>query len=271
MSVCVAAICSSGDSEYRDRIVAICDRKVSGGSFSNEDAALKGQWFCSDWLALFAGNDISPCIPILNEVQSDLAGMEERTLKQVTKAFERRYQEHLSNVAASQVLGRWQLGMDKFLEHGRKKFGADVFDNLCAQIERVKLECRFLVCGFSGGEGHLFTVRNPGVIEVHDNPGYYAIGNGGLAAMSTLSFFTQSTITFLDRTLYNVLCAKFMAESASDVGEQSFVWLISPRKGPSGLNFDIYTEIRNAWEKEGKPKVPEGILDRITSLLASNK
>ena len=183
MSVCIAAI---SDRSGNARLVSIVDRKVSSGEFSNEDATIKSKWFHPNWYALFAGNDISPCIPISMAVGTEIAGRE-NTFELVRSTFEKCYQKYLSNLAASKCLGRWGLTMEKFLETGRKKFGPDTFDGLCHQIEQVKLQCRFLVCGFDGtGQPHLFTLQNPGYAEVKDTPGYWAIGNGDFAAMSML-------------------------------------------------------------------------------------
>jgi hypothetical protein len=265
MSVCIAAISSLSDDD-ECRIIAMADRKVSSVEFSNEDATIKGEKIGKHWLAMFAGADISPCMPICNAVEAAIKD-QPNTAAQMMKTFEGEYQKYLSNLAAAKVLGRWNLTMDKFVEGGRKHFGADNFDRLCAQIESIKLQCQFLVCGFDHqGNPHIFTVKNPGFAQDWDTPGYYAIGNGDFAALSTLGFFQQSIIKTVPETYYNVCAAKFMAEKASEVGEKDFTWEIGPR-GFEQVNWGIIPVVRKAWERDGgKPSTPDGIIERIASM-----
>ena len=190
MSVCIAAICGSNT-----RIIAACDTKASGEQSSNELAALKAIWVAERWLAMYAGGDISPYIPICRAVERKIKGIpsKELTVETMTRAFESSYQEYLSNLAAAKVLGRWKLTMEQFYATGLKKLGADVFDSYCNQIDQVRLQCQFLVCGFDGeSKPHLFSVRNPGIAENRDTPGYWAIGDGDFGAMSTWEFFIRA-------------------------------------------------------------------------------
>src|SRR5712671_574433 len=193
MSVCIAAVCKGKDFDDM-QILAICDRKASSVEFSNEDAVVKGHTLLDGkWLAMYAGNDVSPCEPIVDAIRKELVEDSECiTADRVKKAFEGQYQAYLSNLATAKVLGRWKLSMETFLETGRKRFGADVFDSLVAHIERIGLQFQFLVAGFDWvGNPHIFTVKNPGYEEDRSTPGYWAIGSGDFAAMSTLGFFQQ--------------------------------------------------------------------------------
>jgi len=274
MSVCIAAICWGAEKKLNDdRIVVVTDRKMSGIEFSNEDASVKNMWLSSQWGVVFAGADISPCVPIIDAVRKEINRPEkENKLEVVSAAFESAYQEHLSKLAAAKCLGRWRLSMKDFLETGRKKFGADVFDSLCHQIEQVKLQCKFLVYGFDESlEPHIFTVANPGYAEVRDTPGYFAIGNGDFAAMSILGFFRQNIVNDIYRTCYNVAAAKFMAERASDVGKESFGFILPPEGGDGIIYVNSILQIaRNAWENGGKPSAPSGIIESIKTALQAD-
>jgi hypothetical protein len=259
VSVCIAAISSN------NKIICVTDRKASSVEFSNEDASIKLRPVDDYWTAMFAGNDISPCHPIIDAVTRSVAE-HPNTLENVRAAFEQCYQAYLSNLATARHLGRWRLSMKEFLETGRKKFGADIFDNLCAQIERERLQCQFLVCGFdSDGAPHIFTVGNPGYSEVKDDPGYWAIGNGDFAAMSILGYFEQSIVTSWARTVCNVWSAKFMAETAKDVGERSFgvQW---GRDGKDGYLEGTEDIVREGWQFGGKPSISERTVTQLALL-----
>jgi hypothetical protein len=273
MSVCIAAICKGKDFEDM-QIVAMCDRKASSVEFSNEDCAIKADRFLDGkWLAMYAGNDISPCEPILAAIRQELSKGDERvTVERVKGAFEKHYQAYLSNLATARVLGRWKLSMEKFLETGRKHFGADVFDNLVAQIERIGLQFQFLVAGFDWvGNPHIFTVKNPGYIEDRTTPGYWAIGSGDFAAMSTLGFFRQKVIENLSTTYYNVMAAKFMAEKAShEIGEKSLHWQFGKDGKDKAVGW-LEVPIRTVWEQIGQPKTPSWFISELEENLISGK
>ena len=272
MSVCIAAICRQKEGEARIRkIFAMCDRKASSGEFTNEDATIKSWMFHPRWLAMFAGADISPCNPILRAVAAEIVDSDP-VAEHVKRAFETHYQTYLSNLAAARVLGRWKLPMKEFLETGRKKFGADVFDGLVSQIEQVKLQCQFLVCGFEGqSTPHIFTVKNPGYVEDRSIPGYWAIGNGDFAAMSTLGFYQQSIIKSLGETYYNVMSAKFMAEKAThEVGENSFFWQLG-KNGNEECDGGMEALVRGVWEKSGQPRVPSWFVQELDENLQGTR
>jgi len=272
MTVCIAAISTENE------IIVAVDRKASSTEYSNEDATTKSAWVAPGWLCLFAGEDIAPVMPIVRRASKKLAEIlpsredeEERfSLEEVTQAMESGYQEFLSDICRAKVLSRWDFKTIKeFREHGRKQFGADEFDRMCMRIDEMRLKVTFLVCGIDeDGAPHIFTVSNPGVVEVRDEPGYWAIGNGGPAAMSLMSYFRQSIIKTLPETIYNVFAAKLMAQSASDVGENSFLWRLTKDGWDQGFPaFEHFQLVDKAWNEGGKPYVPRDALDEIKELL----
>jgi hypothetical protein len=276
MSVCIAAIAvSEGPGGRRKEIAAMVDRKMASGEFSNEDATTKSDWLSQNWLCMFAGNDISPALPIARRAAELIGWNEGASLEAVSGAMQQSYQEFLSNLCMSQVLGRWKFkSIEEFREKGRKQFGNDVFDMLCDKIERVRVQCTFLVCGIDGiGEPHIFTVSNPGVVENRDTPGYFAIGNGAFAAMSVMSFFKQSVVCSAEETWYHVIAAKLMAESATDVGKEVFYWRLSKGmwKEAPNVSASIFWDVREAWNKGGCPSIPDGIIEKIKGYLEPEK
>jgi hypothetical protein len=263
MSVCIAAICKTDENEAR--IIAMTDRKVSSIEFSNEDATTKSKIISLSWLAMFAGNDVSPCVPICEAASKRLKGQD--SAEEVGNVFGDEYRKYLSNLAANKVLGRWQLTMEKFLDVGRKKFGPDVFDNLCHNIEQIKLSCRFLLCGFdSDGSPHVLSVSNPGIVDNHDMPGYYAIGDGAFAGLTILGFFRQSVVDRVPVTYYKIGAARLMAQSADTVGKLPFIWMLAP-SGFIHVRLEPYRLIQQAWENLGKPSIPSAVIEELTKML----
>jgi len=160
--------------------------------------------------------------------------------------------------------------MQEFREIGRKQFGVDQFDTLCHQIDQIRVRVTFLVCGVDEvGHAHVFSVAHPGIAEVRDDPGYWAIGSGSHAALSLLSFFRQNIVCSLERTIYNVLSAKLMAETSSLVGKSAFAHRLTPSGWAHNLDHETYSAVKAAWIATGRPLVPEGIEDEISRIMAS--
>jgi hypothetical protein len=256
MTICIAAITNWRDRENRGRrIFMVSDRKMSHGFASNDNLPDKCLWLPENWMAMVAGNDVPLAIPIRDHVTYKMEG-QPNDLPTWMAAFEEAYQQQLSAHAEAKILGRWQLSMKQFYESGRVKFGDDVFDQICAAIERIKLDVTFLVCGFDDEDApHIFTVRNPGIAECHDMAGFWAIGSGDYAALTMLGFFGQSEIANLAHTIYHVYAAKFMAENATDVGKRSFAWLMTPRSNEP-LNLKLADEMRAIWREHFKNAMP---------------
>src|SRR5208282_6422375 len=103
---------------------------------------------------------------------------------------------------------------------------------------------------------------NPGIEDVYDTPGFWAIGSGSHMALSMLFYRQQSVITDLAHTIYNVCEAKFMAESASGVGTQTFLHVSTPY-GTAPCGSEETTKMRPLWERGGRPKIPKKALSRL--------
>lgn len=270
MTVCIAAIAGPVKAKH---IVSIVDMRGSAPQGTNEQASVKSEWVTHRWQALFAGNDVSPCVPICEAVAKSIGG-QPNTCALVMETFEKEYQHYLSRLAAARVLGRWKMTIEQFEETGRKKFGPDNFDMLFSAIQEVRLNCQFLVSGFDeDDQPHLFLVKNPGIAENYDTPGYFAIGDGAAAAFSILGFFRQNIVNSLENTFYNVCVAKYMAESScATVGRSTFLWNRTAADNPSQPHvlYEILAATRKAWEEcGGRPSIPAGTEEQLTKIIES--
>ena len=70
VSVCIALL-----SESRRKIVCVTDARASFRDFSSEKLAQKNLPFFSEWVALYAGNDIEYVNPVLNRASAKLFGI----------------------------------------------------------------------------------------------------------------------------------------------------------------------------------------------------
>ena len=238
---------------------------IGGSTISSDGCAVKMEPFARDWVAMFSGNDITPCLPIIKRAEDYLKGRA-NTLRNVRTIFKRAFQHHLVEMKTDQVLSGYGLDMDTFKKSGRKMFTAATFDSLCYKIEQVKTDCEFLVYGFdAAGRAHLFTVSDPGTDSVCDKPGFACIGCGKYAADTMLHYFGQSVNISLDQTVFNLCAAKFMAEHSPGVGKDTFLYFKRPGSVASRWVAGLLENLREIWETDSKPKVTAAALKIISS------
>jgi len=210
--------------------------------------------------------DITHVAPIIDAATLALLGLSDatNTLSLVERALVVAYQSVRMQYAKDLVLAPIGMTMEA-LERNSERQG------LTEKLERVDLGCQLLVAGFDwAGDGHIFTVENPGIGHNHDLAGWASIGSGAFSAISTLLHHSVNHEMELARVLYHVCEAKFMAESAQGVGRHTVVKVLNattPIQAPSELSEDFIATIRSDWEKEGRPRVPKSTLDGIRLLL----
>jgi len=91
-------------------------------------------------------------------------------------------------------------------------------------------------------------VSDPGIVRDYDEPGYWAIGSGAYAALSTLAARKQSRLRFLPETIYNVCEAKCAAETAVGVGRDTYVTIHDGGRW-TALQDNGLAELRQEWER----------------------
>ncbi|MGA8367425.1 MAG: hypothetical protein WB716_08920 [Candidatus Acidiferrales bacterium] len=267
MTVCIAAITSD------NLIVTIADKKLSTGMFSSDSSVVKSRGFHKEWAAMIAGDDVSHALPIVRRASANFSELRENRLENAMQAFKDAYKQELSGHAADLVLGRFNLTMNQFLEKGCKRFTPDVFDALCDRIARIDLKCTFLVVGSDKWElPHIFTVANPGVAETFDLPGFWSIGSGSQSALGMLFFRGQNKRLSLAETVYNCFEAKFMSESATGVGKDTYFFVQKHGCNTCSSPVTLESRIREIWERSGQPRVPKKALKVIegSNIICSN-
>jgi hypothetical protein len=64
MTVCIAALC-----EERKTLVLVSDKKISFGTFSGENMALKNTPIYGAWIGMYSGNDVSHAVPVRSKAR----------------------------------------------------------------------------------------------------------------------------------------------------------------------------------------------------------
>jgi hypothetical protein len=251
MTVCIACPCIP-----EGCLVGMTDSMVSMPDMSADNLAIKYTSLGSRWVAMFAGNDISPVTPILKAVRPIMHDSERETLAETVAAFQKAFRMQILNKAESTILSRFGMDMTEFRASGLANFGAEIFTRLVYEVEQVSLDLTFLVGGFdledpAFSSGHVFTIQNRGEVTHYDIPGFWAIGSGQTAALGTL-FGARSNVKYmgLEDVMYLLAKSKFNAESAPGVGPKTSAFILYP----DGSRYLIYEtdleRLKSLWKRE---------------------
>src|SRR5258707_4360856 len=225
--------------------------KVSfSGDFSME-GVIKLDPIHREWSAMVAGNDISQAPFVIERAKKRLKG-KTGDLLIVKNEFTRAYQEQLREVIVDEFLSPFSMTLEEFKKNGRRQLEPNLHQSLSFGIKNAKLGCKFLVFGFDNDKiAHLFEIGEHGKVESKDKPGFWAIGTGAASAISMLAYLGQaSERTPLPATIYNVLAAKFISESASDVGKETFTFIKKFGNTSFTYRIDFEKELRDLWNEK---------------------
>ncbi|MGD0402322.1 MAG: hypothetical protein ABSB66_03925 [Candidatus Acidiferrales bacterium] len=252
MTVCIASFC------HREKcIVAVEDSMLSMSEMSADSAAIKHKAIGNSWVAMLAGGDVSPSVPILRDVRKALGKPSSESLDEIVSAFQSAYKKQIVQAAETSILSRFDINMAEFRSNGLASFGPELFTRLIYEIEQVTLDLTFLVCGFDQKEPHIFTIHGKGDATYFDLAGFWAIGSGQTSALATL-FAAQSSVIFknLPDVLWMVSKAKFNAETALGVGKRTTGLVLKENLERYVIQSEKMKEVKDLWEKQRQPDCP---------------
>jgi len=288
VSVCIAVLCNS----YKT-IVSVSDYKVGFGDFSADNLAQKRHQIWAGSQVLFAGNDVEHAMPILERANHILETQTEDLLLKlkrereskgpegildghhelpsyidVVDAIDKAYGERLQSEITKKVLRKRGFDVNTFRETGKQKCTPSAYLALLSRIDQIKISLKFIVLGFTeNGEGHIYSVDGESSPKCYDSIGMWAIGSGAHAALSSLAFHVNrvslNVYSSIEKATYFAMAAKFMAESSSEVGTGATDVYINQKEGKVlHVSTSSIAIIRDLWERQGAPRVPEN-LDKV--------
>jgi hypothetical protein len=269
VTVCIAMMANSGK-----ELVLVSDSKVAFGDYSADDAVLKNTPFLYPWLLLFAGDDISYAKPIMSRANaraSEIQKKEKRQLpgSEVAEILQEEMEVERSRIIEASVLARYGFTAETFRINGKTLCAETLYNDLIYKISQIGLSLQFLLCGIPMGkdEAEIWMVSPDEPPQNFDRLAFWAIGSGANAAISSLShsihYHQGGRFSDTSRVLYLVLAAKFMAETAKDVGKGTFVVTVDHENKMKFVSWKKIKEVGKIWEKRGAPRVPKGIEDVI--------
>jgi len=253
MTICVAGICERGKS-----IVVVADQKLSATAYSADSMVLKVFGLRNNWGVMWASEKVTAVSSVLYAAAE--ACKSKAQYPDMVKAFRAALQGCLLENATARVLGPFGIDMKKFLAKGKMMFTEGEHADIVKKLLSECTESEFMVFGFDRrNQAHIFTVVDQDATiktEGHTIVGFAAIGSGADMAQSSLFFHKYSKNYSLDLATYLLCEAKFMAESAEGVGEDTLCIVHRPQAKTFPLFPAHVQQIREFWQTYGKPKIP---------------
>jgi hypothetical protein len=269
-------VCIGAFAENEARIVVVADSKVAFGDFSADTGALKYQLLGQGYLSLIAGNDVVYAAPTINRVQKEIFRTKTRDADEIAEIVHEQLCQTRNRIIESKVLKKYNLSLEEFVSKGKKSFTEQAYYDIYNRIERERLSLEFLVAGFDAHDKpHLRIVTAEEPPHDYDSLGFASVGSGAAAALASLTF-AKDHCAFarhcdIEEATYFLLSAKFMAESATDVGRETFFLSISPTRGIYHLyDMGAVDEVRRLWLKEGAQRRSKRTIKALKDLLYSH-
>jgi hypothetical protein len=268
VTVCIAAF-----SEGEDQLCVVTDAKAAFGDFSSDKGAVKHEHLGNGHITLIAGNDVVYALTILAKAKKRIA---KDSIRDSDETAEILYDELCSarnQLIESKVLRKYGMTVQQFIDKGRKSFTDSVFYDICNRIDRTELSLTFLLAGFDSNMApHLRVITVDEPPQNFDSIAFAAIGSGAPAALASLSFAADhhgfGRHSEIAASAYHLLSAKYMSESATDVGRDTFFLSIGKR-GTHMVHFMGDDAIRASWLKHGAPKHAKPTIGIIKDLLVT--
>ena len=267
VTVCIAAIV---DCETKIQIVT--DSKVSYGDHSSDAGMTKNFTLCPQYGAMFAGNDIVYAAPTLKRAKSYIYKAQMTDPDQIAGVLHAELVRTRTMKVEAKILSKLGYTLETFKRDGKAELTDNVFYDLSNRIDREELSLDFIVFGFDENQApHLRVVTADEPPQDYDEIGFTAIGSGANSARSSLSFAVDhgsfGKAMGEHQAASYLLAAKFMSESATDVGRSTFFSSLSSDMTFKFIwNLGGIEAIRAAWEKTGAPrrsKAVEAILKDV--------
>ncbi len=254
VTVCIAMM---ADNERQ--LVLVADQKVGFGDFSADGLATKNTPFIAHWTVMVSGDDIGPAGPIIARARRRCQQGRIVSADEIADVIHDEIKKEREKLVESQVLAKYGFTMDVFKKQGKRICTETVYFDICSKMERVTMPIEFLLSGFDeDGRAHIRWTDSSTPPRDYDSVGFCAIGSGANAALGSLchscDHLSLSKYRNVEEVAYHVIAAKFMAESAINVGNKTFVAVVGKEGDAKHISPLLGMDtIREQWKKHGAP------------------
>jgi hypothetical protein len=265
--VTVAIVAVSGN-----RLVAASDERLSFGDVHPASDGTRKNFRLGgilNWHFTFSADDVAMVPPVIRGILERLEGNRTPDAKAMMRAAEESYSEVLQKDFFVRRLA--QLGFETladFRQNGFHQLGPQAYADYLQELARHRLGLELIIYGHhQPGQPFVFRVEDPGRAIEDIVMGYSVTGSGSYMALASLR---QKPIPGdLSSTIYRVLEAKFASETASYVGQTTFLVIVNSDGTPGAMPADDIQSIKEIWKKTLKEPVSaeaKSIIQRSTGV-----
>ena len=223
MTICIAASCDNGSA-----VVVASDRMLSAPfltvEFDHQDTKI--DQISPNCVALSSGDAL--CVQdILIGGIGAASHLQNPPIITLTEQIKLQFCEIRKQRVNDVILGPRGIDFDSFYQGGIiTRFPQDLAMLLDNQVQMHTLGTMLLVAGVDDSGAHIYCVDDPGKMACFDRLGYHAIGSGHRHAVLKLVALKQHHSTPVKETIFNVFCAKRIAELAPGVGQATSMKIV---------------------------------------------
>lgn len=256
VTVCIAGINQANPQRY---IIAATDRKISfyGGADSAEGVAMKIAGIHKNWTVMLSGQ-VSPMTAMVDAIIEKTKRVRAMDLRQFSRLCRSVYRNERKPLLENEVLANYDI--ETYTEYvslsrSTDPVDRDLYSKVKEKIEETESEWGLLFAGFDKhGQAHLFTIEG-GKVTYLDKVGFAAIGSGAWRARVALSSYRFVRPLPFSQAIFGILAAKFSAEAADGVGDDTILTVLEPEMVGSPVFWDHTIDaLRRLWL--GLPRFP---------------
>ncbi|MGH9339321.1 MAG: hypothetical protein ACRD1R_06990 [Acidobacteriota bacterium] len=251
MTVCIAANCVKSTC-----VVVASDRMVTFGRMTVEfdHCEPKIDVLSDTCVALSAGNAIIADAILSGELTIGQFAL----IDHCAEHLRERFVSTRRRIVTEWLLEPRGTTFDEFYKAGGMQgLPPELAMSLDDQARELDLQTDILLAGIDSEGAHIYTIENPGLLARCDRIGYEAIGSGAHHATITLIRQHQNNAVGLNETVFNVYCAKRIAEYAPGVGTATEMRVITRPGGIRSLNGDELSQLSEIFDVWSRPKTDE--------------
>lgn len=265
MTVCIAACCDGGNS-----VVVASDRMLSAPFLTVEfdHQNTKIDQIDNRCVALSSGDAL--CVQdILQGGLGAANHLQNPSICTLAEQIKYQFCEVRKQKINDLILGPRGIDFDSFYKGGViNQFPRDLAMLLDNQVQKQSLGTTILVAGVDSSGAHIYCVDDPGVMSCLDRLGYHAIGSGHRHAVLKLVSLGQHMSNGLNETVFNVFCAKKVAEVAPGVGYTTTMKVVTS-KGTTVIEQEFLDIMEPAFKEQANPNLKK-VTDAIKDLPYEN-
>jgi hypothetical protein len=265
-------VCIVSKAPANDFIVAVSDTRLiqdDGLIQAIDPGAIKQIKISRHWGIMAASNDWTNVRPIFTRVVNLMKAADAKeSLDYVQYAVSTAYRQVFLQKVEGAVLCKYGIASYKQFEEMLSTSPSPAISEIKKDIDQLDLETSILVYGIDPFLHFAcsFEVRNPGEIVELNHTFIWSIGSGCHMAMASLTAVTNVEMTE-ESIIYRAIEAKFAAESAEGVGQNTTVVVLYDDGSVRFLMDSDVQELRKIWEADRRRSIPQEASEELKKQL----